>query len=103
LHDQVLFHHAQAGGQRSRVAVRTQGHVHTESKTVLRDLGQGGDQFLAHANEKLVIRQAALARLGSLRVTIFRVNKDQVDVRRDIQLAAALLAHRQDHQCLFLA
>ncbi len=64
LHDQVLLHHAQAGGQRARVAVRAQGHVHAEGKAVLRDLGQGGDQFLAHANEKLMIGQAALARLS---------------------------------------
>lgn len=39
---------------------------------------------------------------AALRVAIFRVNKDQVDIRRDIQLTAALLAHRQHHQCLLL-
>ncbi|MNU30585.1 hypothetical protein D3C71_190880 [compost metagenome] len=50
-----------------------------------------------------MVGQAALARYGDLRVAIFRVDKDQVDIGRNIEFAAALLAHRQHHQGLFLA
>jgi hypothetical protein len=42
---------------------------------------------------------SALAR-PSGGVAVFRVDEDQVDVGRDVQLAAALLAHRQHHQLL---
>ncbi len=99
LHDQVLFHHVQAGRQRTGLAVRAQRHVDPEGKAVLDHFRQRADQLAAQAHEELVVRQRALAGAGG-GFAVFRIHEDQIDVRGDVQFAAALLAHGQYHHFL---
>ena len=58
------------------------------------------DQPLAEAGEELGIVQLAPSALG---LAVFRVGEDQIDIRREIQLAAAQLAHAEDQQRLRFA
>jgi hypothetical protein len=99
LHDQVFLDHREAGRQRAGLAVRAQRHVDAEGETVLGDFGQRRDQLLAEADKELVVRQLALAGAGG-GIAILRVDEDQVDIGRDVQLEAALLAHGNDDHLL---
>ena len=99
LYDQVVLDHVQARHERARFAVWPQGHVDAEREPVFRHLGQRGDQLAAQAHEEFVVRQRFLAGAGA-GVAVFRVDEDEVDVGRDVQFAAAMLAHRQHHHLL---
>ena len=100
LHDKVFLQHAQAAGQRTGIAVRAQSHVDAEDVAVFGHVGQCVDQTPAQLREVLVVGQRTWA---ALRVAIVVVQKDQVDVGRDVQLAPTKLAHADHHQLLHLA
>ena len=88
MRDQIGFQGIKAAGERARIAERPQPHVDAESETVLGDLGEQPDQPPAG-------RLVAL-----LLVRRPRVQKHEVDIGGDVQLAAAELAHADDHQAL---
>lgn len=58
------------------------------------------DQSLAKASEKLGVIPFAPATSG---MAVFRVGKNQIDVRREVQFATAQFAHAEDQQRLWFA
>ncbi|MNM95080.1 hypothetical protein D3C81_1075070 [compost metagenome] len=100
LHHQVFLQHAQAARQRTGIAIGPQPHVDAEHVAVGGHLGKQVDQAAAEADEVLMVGQAARA---ALRVAVFVIQEDQVDIGRDIELAPAELAHADHHQLLHLA
>ena len=96
---EVVLERVERADQRPGVAVRAQPHVDAEDLAVGGDFAERGDQALAEAGEEVVV-------LDPLRpggVAILGVDEDVVDVGRDVQLAAAELAHADHHQPLRLA
>ncbi len=93
---EVILQHGQAGHQWTGIAVGPQAHVDAEHVTVRGGLVQRQDQAPAQAAEKLEIADAA--RPGSL--AVLRVDEDQVDVGRGVELAATQLAHGHHHHAL---
>jgi len=59
-----------------------------------RRLGQRGDDAAAQAVEEILIRQ----NLRATRVAVLRIDEHEIDVGRDVELAAAELAHGDDDQ-----
>ncbi|MET3244109.1 hypothetical protein ABIE53_000854 [Burkholderia sp. OAS925] len=94
LHVEIFLEHAEAAHERSRIAVRTQTHVDAKHVAVGGHFGERADQALAEARKK-VLRGNRRA-LAARRLAVLFVDEDQVDVRRDVQLAAAELAHADD-------
>ncbi len=96
----VVFQRREAHHQWAAVAERPQPHIDTIDEAVDGLLIQRLDQPLAQAGEELGIVQLAPPALG---LAVFRVGEDQIDIRREIQLATAQLAHAEDQQRLRLA
>ena len=88
MRDQIGFQGVEAAHQRARIAERPQPHVDAEGETVLGVLREQPDQLLAGPLVALVLAHRA------------RVEKHQVDIGRDVELAAAELAQADDHQVL---
>ncbi|MNZ83226.1 hypothetical protein D3C78_1019480 [compost metagenome] len=96
----VLLQGIEAEHQRAGRAIRAQTHVDAEHETVDGDRVQRLDQALAQAGEELLVVQRALHPFG---FAAFGEGEDQVDVRRQVQLHRAQLAHAQHHHVLRLA
>ncbi len=96
LGDEVVFQHLEGADQWPGIAIRPQAHIDAEHLAVAGDFGDGADQRLADAGKELEVRDGARPR----RVAIFGVDENQVDIGRDIQLAAAQFAHADDNQLL---
>ena len=94
----IIFQRRKTQHQRAAVAKRTQPHVHPIDKTILGRLIQNLDQPLSHACKKLRVIEFAASPLGR---AVLRPGKDQIDVRRKIQLTAAQFAHAQNQQRLW--
>ncbi len=96
---QVVLERAEVHGERARLAERPQAHVHAEHEALGGARIEQPDQRLAEAREVLLVRDLAravgLAALG--------VEEDEVDVRGEVELAAAELAHADDDEFLRLA
>jgi len=96
LREQVVFQRGKARHQRAGIAKGAQAHVDAEHETVAGLLGQKPDQLAADAGEVIVVvdfgRAAGFA--------VFGVDKDQVDVGRNIEFASAELAHAYHDQLL---
>ncbi len=102
LHHQVFLEHRAGHGERTSVTVRSQPHVDPEDVPVGSDVRQRRNHAPPEAYEELVIAErphVARAR-RSARFAVLVVDKDQVDVRRHVEFAAAELAHADDEQVL---
>src|SRR6185437_16327435 len=97
--DQILLERGERRRQRAGIAVWTQSQVGAEDITLGRRLGQGGDDSPSDAIEKVLVRQD----LRPARLAVLRIDEDEVDVGRDIELAAAELAHTDDDHLLSCA
>ncbi len=93
----VLFQRIETEHQRAGRAIWPQAHVDTEHKTVDGHRVEGLDQFLTKPNEKLLVIQRAL---HAHCLAAFWVGEDQVDIRRQVQLHRAELAHAEDDHVL---
>ena len=96
LGDEIIFQRVHRTDQRPRVAIRAQAHVDSEHLAIGRQFAERGNDALAQAGEEVVV----FDRFRAGGIAFFRVDKDVVDVGRDIQLASAELAHADDHQAL---
>nr|VVN20140.1 hypothetical protein PS652_04277 [Pseudomonas fluorescens] len=96
----ILLQCIEAEHQGAGRAVRAQAHVDAEHETIDGDRVQGLDQALAQTGEELLVVQRALDPFG---LATFGEGEDQVDVRRQVQLHRAQLAHAQHHHVLRLA
>ena len=83
--------------QGAAVAVGPQAHVDTEHKTLGIDGVEAGDERAPHPGEELFIAEPAPAAPGHPRL---RVGKHQIDIRGQVQLVPAELAHGQHYQFL---
>ncbi len=99
LADQVVLQGIQAPGQRTGVAVRAQAQVGAEHLAVGVHLGQDRHHAAGQAPVELVMADAARA----VGFAFFAVQHDEVDVGRDVELAAAQLAHADDEHLLRFA
>ena len=97
LGDQVVFERDDRAHERPGIAIRPQTHVDAKDLAIAGDLAERADQPLAETGEEVVGLDLAPAAGHSSRLAVFRVDEDVVDVRRDVQLAPAELAHA-DHQ-----
>src|SRR5690606_29075182 len=86
--------------QRTSRAIGPQAHVGTKDEAVHGNRIEGADQALPQAHEEFLIIQRALDALG---LPTLRKAEDQVDIRGEIQLMSAELAHAEDHHLLRLA
>ena len=102
---QVFVEHRQAHHRRARLAVRPQGQVDAEDEAVFGHLADQRIKPARHLREVLVgaDRLAAAGALTAVRRAGFFVDIDEVDVRRDVQLAGAELAHADDPEVDALA
>ncbi len=96
LGQQIVFKGVEAHHQRPRIAIRSQTHINAEHKTIGGRFGNRGDEFFAQAGEKFVIRELARA----FGVAVFGIEKNQINIGRHIQFAAAELAHADHNQFL---
>jgi len=96
----VLLQRIKAQHQRPGRAIRAQAHVDAKHKTVDGHRVQRLDQALTQADKKLLVVQSPF---GAHRFPAFGVGENQVDVRRQVQLYRAELAHAQNHHLLGLA
>jgi len=96
----VLLQCIEAQHQRAGGTVGAQPHVDAKDEAVDGDGIQRLDQLLPQAHEEFLVVQRAL---GTDRLAPFRVAEDQVDVRREVQLAGTELAHAENHHVLRLA
>ena len=85
LGDEVLLEEVVARDERPRVAVRAQAHVDAEHEAVLGHIGKEP-------------HQPARRRFQARRLFRPRMQEHQIDVGRNVELAAAELAHADDHQ-----
>jgi hypothetical protein len=93
---EVVLQHVEGADQRAGIAVGPQPHVDAKHLAVFRDVGDGVDQAAPQAREEFEIGN----RPGAVGIAVLGVGEDQVDVRRDIELAPAELAHADDDQLL---
>ena len=96
----ILLQRIEAQHQRARRTVGPQAHVDAEHETVDGHRVQRLDQPLAETNEKFLVIQRAFHADG---FATLGVGENQVDVRRQIQLHGAELAHAEDDHLLRLA
>jgi hypothetical protein len=94
LHVKILFEHAKTTHERPRIAVRPQPHVDAEHVAVGGHFGKRRDQTFAKPGKKILRRNRRTLTAGGL--TVFFINEDQIDIRRDVQLPSTQLAHA-DH------
>ena len=86
----IIFQRGKAQHQRATFAKRTQPHIHAIDEAILRWLIQHFNQPLPHAGKKLRVIQFPAS---TLRTTMFRPGKNQIDIRGEIQLPTAQLTH----------
>ena len=86
----IIFQRRKAQHQRATFAKRTQSHIHAIDEAILRWLIQHFNQPLPHAGKKLRVIQFPAS---TLRTTMFRPGKNQIDIRGEIQLPTAQLTH----------
>ncbi len=96
LRDQILLERRVRDRERPALAVRPQPHVDAEHVAVGRAVVQRADHATAQPLEELAIGDGARA----VGLAVVRVDEDQVDVRRYVELEAAELAHAEDHELL---
>ena len=89
----IVFQRREAHHQRAAVAKRPQAHVHAIDETINSGLIQSFNQPLAEAGEELRVIQLTAPTFG---LTILGISKNQVDIRGEVQLAAAQLAHAKN-------
>ena len=95
---QIVLEGGEAQRDPAAVAERAQPQVHAVDEAFDRRRGQQLHDLLTQAQEKLrVVDRARAVGFAAL-----RVEKNEIDVGAEIQLAAAELAHPQDHQLLRL-
>ena len=97
LRDQVMLERCERHGQRAAVAVGAQPHVDPEYVTVGGHFGERGDDAPAETIEELAIGERARA----VRLAFLGIREHEVDVRRDVELAAAQLPHADDDEALW--
>ena len=95
---QVILERGKACHQGTAFAERAQAHVHTKHKTVLVPEVEQPDELTAESIEIFLVFNFA----RSTGLTRLREQEHEVDVRREIQFAAAELAHAQHDQRHFL-
>ena len=96
----IIFQRIEALRQLSGSSERPQAHIHPIDESPIGDGGQGGIHHPPQFDEKLAVIDLTRSALG---LTVFRIGKDQIDVRRKIQFPPAQLAHRQHDHLLGLA
>ena len=98
--NQIFFKHRQTHTQRPACAIRTQAHVDTKHKTKLRDIIEQFNDPFTQPFKKLPMRQQAWTWVvaGVLCLTIVFKHKNQIHVRRDIQLIARQFTHAHHPQ-----
>ncbi|MOA05466.1 hypothetical protein D3C78_1250660 [compost metagenome] len=89
----IIFQRCEAHHQRAAIAKRPQTHIDAVDKAVDGLLIQRFDEPLPQAGKELGVIQLTPPALG---VTVFRIGKDQIDIRGEIQFATAEFAHPQD-------
>jgi hypothetical protein len=91
---QVVLEGREAAGERPRIAEGTQPHIDTEHEAVRRDGRQQPDQRLPEPQEELLVADGRRV----LRLAVTREQEHEIDVGREVELAAAELAHRHHHE-----
>src|SRR4051794_14767903 len=90
LGDEVGLEKIEVAGERSGVAVRAQAHVDAEREAILGDAAEHPDQPAAGMLAALLLVEAA------------GMHEHEVDVRGNVELASAQLAHGDDDQLVLL-
>lgn len=93
LHVEVLFEHAKAAHERTRIAVRPQAHIHAKYVAVGRLLREGADQAAPQPREEFLRRDRRPR--TARRLAFVLVDEDEIDVGRNVQFAATELAHAE--------
>jgi hypothetical protein len=99
LRNEVLLERGIRHGERSALAVRAEASCRRGTRSLRRDLVQCADDAPPEALEKLAVAERAPA----VRLAVLRIDEDDVDVGRHVELAAPELAHADDHELLRLA
>ena len=94
--DKVMLERDERRRQRSAFPVRTEPHVDAE------DVAVGGDliERANHAATKPIEKFTIGNRTGTARIAFFWIHEYEIDIGRDIELAAAQLPHADDDQLL---
>ncbi len=95
----IVLERGEARHQRAAVPERAQAQVDTQHRSVMGRRFQQSNHRLREARKELLVRNATRA----IGFAMLGKQQHQVDVRREIQLAAAQLAHRQNDERLYCA
>jgi hypothetical protein len=95
----VLLHRGERQREPARVAERAQAQIDAVDVAVGIAIGEQGDEGLAHARE-VGIR---IERPRAVAAAVFVVGEDEVDVRREIEFAAAELTEAEHDETLHAA
>ena len=96
LHQQILFQGIERDHAGARIAIGAQCQVHAEHKAVFGGVTDQGVHAFDGAGEILLARDFVAAFAVALRLAVFVVHINQVDVARHVQLAGTELAHADD-------
>ena len=94
----IIFHGVEAAHQRTFAAIGTQPHVDAEHEAVAGHRVDYIDEALPESHEELLIDEGIA--IAAERLTRFGIGKDEIDVRRQIQLMRAELAHADHDEAL---
>ena len=95
----VLLERVEAEHERALGSERTQPHVDAVDEAVRGRLAEHPHELARELEEEAVVVDAAPSALG---LSVLGKGEDEVDVRREVQLARAELAERQDDELLGL-
>ena len=96
LRDQVLLERRIGHREGPALAVGPQPHVDAEHVAVRRDVVERADDAPAEPLEEFPVRQ----RPRAIRIAVFRIDEDEIDVGGHVELAPAELAHADHHEVL---
>ena len=96
---QVVLERVEAHDLRPRVAERPQPQVHAVDES----LGRDGAEQLGHAPAETREVFLVLERPAAVRLAVLGKQEHEVDVGREVELAAAELAHAEHHEPEFAA
>ena len=100
LGDEIIFQRVEAAHQRAGIPVGTKPHVDPKDLALACHVGNGVDELPPQPREEVEIVDTLQAMFLAVGFTFFGVDKNQVDIRRNIELAAAELAHADDDELL---
>src|SRR6266550_7090002 len=94
--NKVMLERDERRGQRTAFPIGTKAHVDAEDVTVGGDFIESADHAASEPIEEFTVGDGP----GTARIPFLRIDEHEIDIGRDVELAAAQLPHADDDQLL---